>query len=73
MLMTEQEVAKNITDVEAFGDLPPTLLDRLSQILSKRRVINHQTLDLFLKPDLDRIAIYDCASVLYIVFMKFHC
>lgn len=63
MLMTEQEVAKNISDVEAFGDLPPGLFDRLSQILSKRRMINHQTLDLFLKPELDTIAVYDCASM----------
>lgn len=57
-----QKVADNINDVEEFGDLPDTLLNRLSQILSRRRVITARTLDLFLRPDLTAIAIYDCAS-----------
>lgn len=48
--------------MEEFGDLPETLLNRLSQILSRRRVITPRTLDLFLRSDLNSIAIYDCAS-----------
>lgn len=55
-----------VHDVEEFGDLPQYLLDRLSQILSKKRVITSRTIDLFLKPDVDRIAIYDCGSMYHI-------
>ena len=57
-----QEVANNIHDVDEFGDLPQNLLNRLSQILSKRRVITSRTLDLFLHSDLETIDIYDCGS-----------
>jgi DNA repair protein RAD7 len=59
---TLQRVADVVHDIEEFGDLPQYLLDRLSQILSKKRVITSRTIDLFLKPDVDRIAIYDCGS-----------
>lgn len=60
--MPLQRVADSIKDVEEFGDLPPALLNRLSKILSKRRVLTSRTLDLFLRPDVDAIAIYDCGS-----------
>ncbi|MCJ1438943.1 hypothetical protein MMC27_008333 [Xylographa pallens] len=58
-----EKVADNINDVEEFGDLPQALLDRLSQILSKRRVITSRTLDMFLRSDLDSISIYDCGKL----------
>lgn len=61
-----QKVADNINDVEEFGDLPQQLLHRLSQILSKRRVLTPRTLNLFLRPDLDFIEIYDCGSTFMI-------
>lgn len=57
-----KEVANNIHDVEEFGDLPQALLNPLSQILSRRRVINSRTLELFLRPDLATVDIYDCGS-----------
>ena len=57
-----REVANNIHDVEEFGDLPQSLLNRLSKILSRRRVITSRTMDLFLRPDLETIDIYDCGS-----------
>lgn len=57
-----QTVADNIHDVHEFGDLPPSLLNRLSQILSKRRVLDSRTLDLFLRPGLDTVDVYDCGS-----------
>lgn len=61
--MCTKKVADNINDIEEFGDLPPQLLHRLSQILSKRRVLTPRTLSLFLRPDLDFIEIYDCAKL----------
>lgn len=57
-----QKVAENIDDIEEFGDLPAPLLNRLSQILSKRRVLTPGALNLFLRPDLQSIDLYDCAS-----------
>lgn len=57
-------MADNIRDVEEFGDLPKSLLNRFSQILSKRRVITSRTLDLFLRPDYDTIDVYDCGSMI---------
>ena len=62
MLMLNQKVADNINDIDEFGDLPPALLDGLSQILSKRRAMTSRTLDLLLRPDLDTVSIYDCGS-----------
>ncbi|RWQ93117.1 leucine rich repeat protein [Paecilomyces variotii] len=61
--MCTKKVADNINDVEEFGDLPHQLLHRLSQILSKRRVLTPRTLNLFLRPDLDSINIYDCGKL----------
>lgn len=63
VLTIVQKVADNINDVEAFGDLPPFLLGRLSQILSKKRVLTSRTLELFLQSESDTIAIYDCGSM----------
>lgn len=57
-----QKVAENINDVEEFGDLPPPVMHRLSQILSRRRAVTPKTLDLFLRPEHKEINIYDCAS-----------
>lgn len=58
-----KEVANNIHEVEEFGDLPQSLLNRLSQILSRRRVITSRTLELFLRPDLETIDLYDCGKL----------
>ena len=62
-LKSRQTVADNIQNVDELGDLPKQLLYRLSQILSKRRVLTPRTLNLFLRPDLSSIDIYDCASM----------
>ncbi|RAH69017.1 DNA repair protein Rad7, protein [Aspergillus aculeatinus CBS 121060] len=61
--MCTKKVADNINDIEEFGDLPPQLLLRLSQILSKRRVMTPRTLNLFLRPDLNSIDIFDAAKL----------
>jgi len=58
-----RRVADVVHDIDEFGDMPQNLLDRLSQILSQKRVLTSRTLGLFLKPDVDRIAIYDCGKL----------
>ena len=68
MLTSGQKVADNINDIDEFGDLPQQLLDRLSQILSKRRVVTPRTLELFLRSDVDKIAVYDCGSKPFTLF-----
>ena len=57
-----KKVAENIDDIEEFGDLPSPLLHRLSQIFSKRRIMTSGALNLFLRPELHSIDIYDCGS-----------
>ncbi|KAJ5156545.1 hypothetical protein N7492_009348 [Penicillium capsulatum] len=61
--MCINKVADKIDDVEEFGDLPPMLLHRLSQILSRNRAITPRTLDLFLRPLHRELNIYDCARL----------
>ncbi|KAL4866397.1 hypothetical protein BDV12DRAFT_210565 [Aspergillus spectabilis] len=61
--MCTKKVADNINDIEEFGDLPWQLLRRLSQILSKRRAMTPRTLNLFLRPDLGSIDIYDSGKL----------
>jgi len=58
-----EKVANNIHEVDEFGDLPPSLLHQLSRILSRKRVITPRTLDLFLRPDLDTLDLYDCGKL----------
>jgi DNA repair protein RAD7 len=58
-----RKVAANIVDIEEFGDLPQTLLDRLSQVLSQKRALDPRTLEFFLQADSTKIAIYDAAKL----------
>lgn len=58
-----RRVANVVHDIEDFGDMPEDLLDRLSQILSKQRVLTPRVLQLFLRRDLERIAVYDCGKL----------
>ncbi|KAK0785381.1 UV-damaged DNA-binding protein rad7 [Friedmanniomyces endolithicus] len=59
--MCLQRVAQHHDDVEELGDLPPKLLERLSEIFSKKRVMKSKTLPLFLRPDLDSVVVHDAA------------
>ncbi|KAF8850824.1 DNA repair protein-like protein Rad7 [Acephala macrosclerotiorum] len=59
MTLCIETLAKNVDMAESFGDLPPALVDRLSGILCKKRLMNPSILDLFLRPEYDSITIYD--------------
>ena len=41
--------------------MPQPVLERLSQIFSKRRVMKSKTLPLFLRPDLEDVVVHDAA------------
>ncbi|KAJ9623741.1 UV-damaged DNA-binding protein rad7 [Knufia peltigerae] len=58
-----RHVANVAHDIDEFGDMPQYLLDRLSQIFSKQRVFTPRVLELFLRPDVDRINVYDCGKL----------
>ncbi|GAB7365317.1 hypothetical protein MBLNU230_g6398t1 [Neophaeotheca triangularis] len=56
-----EKVAQHHEDVEGLGDMPAPIVERLSEIFSKRRVLKPQTLKLFLRPDLDSVVVHDAA------------
>ncbi|KAK5135992.1 hypothetical protein LTR08_004246 [Meristemomyces frigidus] len=56
-----QKVAQHHDDIEELGDLPQSVLERLSEIFSKKRVMKSKTLPLFLRPDLDSVIVHDAA------------
>jgi DNA repair protein RAD7 len=61
--MCVRKVADVVNDIDDFGDLPPNLLHRLSEILSKNRAVTSRVLNLFLRPDVKSIDVYDCAKL----------
>ncbi|KAF4552770.1 Hypothetical protein D9617_9g025610 [Elsinoe fawcettii] len=58
-----EKVVQYHDDVEELGDIPQALLERVSTIFSKKRVMTSKTLKLFVRPDLDTIAIHDAANL----------
>lgn len=56
-----QKVAQHHDDVEELGDLPQSVLERLSEIFSKKRVMKSKTLPLFLRPDHTSVIVHDAA------------
>ncbi|KAL8709110.1 MAG: hypothetical protein Q9220_006131 [cf. Caloplaca sp. 1 TL-2023] len=56
-------IADNAHDIEEFGELPPKLIKKLSEIFSKRRIITSRTLDLFIPAGLTSLDITDCAKL----------
>lgn len=58
-----ETLAKNVEEATDLGDLPPAMIDRLAAILSKKRLLNPQTLDLFLRPGFDTVTVYDGAKL----------
>lgn len=56
-------LAKNIELADDLGDLPPRAIDRIARLLSKRRLLSPQTLDLFLQPTTEQVMVYDGARL----------
>ena len=64
MTICIEMLAQHSGDIEEFGVLPDQVMNRLSEIFSKQRVMNSRTLPLFLRPDMDRVLIHDAACTL---------
>lgn len=56
-----ETIAKHHDDVQELGDMPAPLVEKLSEIYSKKRVLKPKTLPLFLRPDLDDVILHDAA------------
>lgn len=56
-----ETLAKNVDMASDLGDLPEPLMDKLSAILSKRRLLRSNTLNLFLQNGREVINIYEGA------------
>ncbi|KAJ1925934.1 UV-damaged DNA-binding protein rad7 [Tieghemiomyces parasiticus] len=54
-----QVIGKYIHDVESLGDMSERNLDKICRIISKRRELTPESLQLFLRPDKTRLALYD--------------
>lgn len=58
-----ETLVKNVHLADDLGDLAPATIDRIARLLSKRRLLNSHTLDLFLQPRHDVINLYDAAKL----------
>ncbi|OMJ19536.1 DNA repair protein rhp7 [Smittium culicis] len=56
-------VGRNIDNVESFGDISYTSVNKVSAIISKLRLLDNNTLKLFLAPDRKEITLYDCTKI----------
>jgi DNA repair protein RAD7 len=56
-----EKLAKHSEDIDELGDMPESIMNRISEIFSKKRAMNSTTMKLFLQQDMDRIAIHEAA------------
>lgn len=56
-----EKVVRHSDELDDLGDLPQSLLERLGEIFTKKRVLKPKTLPLFLRSDHDAVVIHDCA------------
>jgi len=62
-MLCVEHLAKNIDLAEDLGNLPTGVIDKIARILSKRRILNPQTMYLFLQPDTREVIYYDAARL----------
>lgn len=63
MTLCIETLARNIDLAEDFSGLPPFLIDKVARKLSKMRLLNPTTLNLFLTPTTDEVYVYDGAKL----------
>lgn len=63
MSLCIETLAKNVEQAEDLGDLPQKLVEKLAMILSKRRLLTPQTLNLFLRPGSDTVTVFEGAKL----------
>ncbi|KAI1367579.1 hypothetical protein F5Y08DRAFT_298311 [Xylaria arbuscula] len=70
MTLCIETLAKNIHLADDLGDLPPNVIDRIARLLSKTRLLNPDTLNLFLQPHHEVLKVYDAAKLTSDDFIK---
>lgn len=63
MSLCIETLARNIDLADDLGALPAQTIDKIARIVSKKRLLDPQTLNLFLQPDAEEIAVYDGAKL----------
>ncbi|KAI1126399.1 hypothetical protein F5Y10DRAFT_213224 [Nemania abortiva] len=63
MALCIETLANNIHLADDLGDLPSPIIDRIARLLSKTRLLDPRTLDLFLQPHHEVINVYDAAKL----------
>jgi DNA repair protein RAD7 len=63
MTLCVEKLAKNINLADDLGDLSPYMVDRIARILAKKRLLDPKTLNLFLQPRIQDLALYDGAKL----------
>ncbi|KAI5461631.1 hypothetical protein BGZ63DRAFT_239568 [Mariannaea sp. PMI_226] len=58
-----QTLAKNVDLADSLGDLPDHLIDKIARMFSKRRLLNPETLPLFVQAGTETLRIYDGAKL----------
>lgn len=56
-------LAKHSEDIDELGEMPEGIMNRISEIFSKKRAMNSNTMKLFLQPDMNTIAIHEAANL----------
>jgi DNA repair protein RAD7 len=56
-----ETLTRNVDLAEDLGDLPDHQIDRIARLVSKRRLLNPRTLQLFVRPDTEQLCVYDAA------------
>ncbi|OAA54317.1 DNA repair protein [Niveomyces insectorum RCEF 264] len=65
-----EHLSRNIDLADNLGDLPEEVVDSIARMLSKRRLLNPRTIDLFARPDTTVLRVYDGADLLENDFMR---
>lgn len=63
MSLCIETLAKNIHLADDLGYLPPPTIDKIARMLSKKRLVDPNTLDLFLQPATQDLSIYDATKL----------
>ncbi|KAI0157563.1 RNI-like protein [Xylariaceae sp. FL1272] len=65
-----ETLAKNIDRADDLGGIPSHTVDRVARMLSKRRLVDSRTVQLFLDPYNDAVKLYDVARLSSDDFLK---
>ncbi|KAH8730371.1 DNA repair protein-like protein Rad7 [Phaeosphaeriaceae sp. PMI808] len=58
-----ETLARHSEDIDELGEMPEAMMNRISEIFSKKRAMNPTTMKLFLQPDMHTIAIHEGANL----------